>query len=87
MIILERITLDPYTGITPRELEIFSLIAQGYTDKEIAKRLYLSHNTVSTHRKNALRNLDAKSSTQVVTWLIQENLLKLTKNINDENFT
>lgn len=48
--------------LTDRELEILKYIAQEYTSKEIAQQLFISVNTVETHRKNLLKKLDVKSS-------------------------
>lgn len=43
--------------LTRRESEILSLIAQAFSNKEIASRLYISDQTVSVHRKNIMRKL------------------------------
>ncbi len=40
---------DPPDGLTQREVEILSLIAQGLTNGEIAERLFLSNHTIKTH--------------------------------------
>jgi DNA-binding CsgD family transcriptional regulator len=53
-------------GITPRELEILSLIAQGLSNREIAARLYVSENTVKTHCSRAFDKLGARRRTQAV---------------------
>jgi len=53
-------------GITPRELEILSLIAQGLSNREIADRLFVSENTVKTHRSRAFDKLGARRRTQAV---------------------
>ena len=53
-------------GITPRELEILSLIAQGLSNREIADRLFVSENTVKTHCSRAFDKLGARRSTQAV---------------------
>ncbi len=45
-------------GLSEREAEILRLMADGYTDKEIAERLTLSPRTVETHVSNVLRKLD-----------------------------
>jgi DNA-binding CsgD family transcriptional regulator len=67
--------LDPFTvnepqldalGITPRELEILSLIAQGLSNREIADRLFVSENTVKTHCSRAFDKLGARRRTQAV---------------------
>jgi len=50
---------DPETSLlTPREREILRLIADGYTNREIAERLVLSPSTVHSHRNNLMRKLD-----------------------------
>jgi ATP/maltotriose-dependent transcriptional regulator MalT len=53
-------------GITPRELEILGLIAQGMSNREIAQKLFVSENTVKTHSSRVLDKLGAKRRTQAV---------------------
>jgi len=53
-------------GITPRELEILSLIAEGLSNREIAERLFVSENTVKTHCSRAFDKLGARRRTQAV---------------------
>lgn len=53
-------------GLTPRELEILQLIAEGLSNKEIAGRLFVSENTVKTHSANVFTKLSAKRRTQAV---------------------
>ncbi len=51
--------------LTPRELEIGKYVAQGVSNKEIAKVLYLSEGTVKNHVSNMLSKLEMKSRTQL----------------------
>jgi DNA-binding CsgD family transcriptional regulator len=53
-------------GITPRELEILELIAQGMSNREIAEKLYVSENTVKTHSSRVFDKLGARRRTQAV---------------------
>ncbi|NOT08445.1 MAG: response regulator transcription factor [Gemmatimonadales bacterium] len=53
-------------GITPRELEILELIAEGLSNKEIAERVYVSENTVKTHSSRVFYKLGARRRTQAV---------------------
>lgn len=53
-------------GITPRELEILQLIAEGLSNKEIAERVYVSENTVKTHSSSVFNKLGARRRTQAV---------------------
>ena len=53
-------------GITPRELEILTLIAQGLSNREIANSLYVSESTVKTHCSRAFDKLGARRRTQAV---------------------
>jgi DNA-binding CsgD family transcriptional regulator len=62
---LNQVQLDAL-GITPRELEILTLIAQGLSNREIADRLFVSENTVKTHCSRAFDKLGARRRTQAV---------------------
>jgi NarL family two-component system response regulator LiaR len=53
-------------GITPRELEILGLIADGLSNREIAEKLCVSENTVKTHSSRVFGKLGAKRRTQAV---------------------
>lgn len=55
-------------GITPRELEILELIAEGLSTKEIAARVFVSENTVKTHASRVFFKLGARRRTQAVQW-------------------
>ena len=52
--------------LSNRELDVLKLIVDGYTDKEIAEKLFLSFNTVRTHRKNILRKTELSNSVELV---------------------
>ena len=54
------------TKLTLRELEVLQFIAQGFSSKQIADKLFISENTVSNHRRNMLRKRGAKSSAELV---------------------
>lgn len=53
-------------GITPRELEVLELIAEGLSNKEIAARVFVSENTVKTHSSRVFDKLGAQRRTQAV---------------------
>ena len=53
-------------GITPRELEVLQLIAEGLSTKEMAERLFVSENTVKTHTSRVFDKLGASRRTQAV---------------------
>jgi NarL family two-component system response regulator LiaR len=53
-------------GITPRELEILELIADGLSNREIAARVFVSENTVKTHLSRVFDKLGARRRTQAV---------------------
>ncbi len=53
-------------GITARELEILTLIARGFSNREIATQLFVSENTVKTHCARAYDKLGAVRRTQAV---------------------
>lgn len=53
-------------GLTPRELEILALIADGLSNREIAERVFVSENTVKTHSSRVFGKLGAQRRTQAV---------------------
>jgi two-component system, NarL family, response regulator LiaR len=53
-------------GLTPRELEVLQLIADGLSTREMADRLFVSENTVKTHIGRVLDKLGANRRTQAV---------------------
>jgi DNA-binding NarL/FixJ family response regulator len=56
----------PLSGLTARELEVFTEMAAGSTNKEIAQRLHLSETTVKTHVVRVLAKLGLRDRTQAV---------------------
>jgi DNA-binding CsgD family transcriptional regulator len=53
-------------SITPREMEILGLVAEGMSNREIAEKLFVSENTVKTHCSRAFDKLGAQRRTQAV---------------------
>jgi len=60
--------------LTPREVEILKLIAEGYKSKEIADYLYISVNTVDKHRANIMKKLDLHSAPALTAFAIREGI-------------
>ncbi|MEN9639462.1 MAG: hypothetical protein RLZZ262_1330 [Bacteroidota bacterium] len=66
-------------NISERELEIITLIAEGYTNVEIAEKLFLSPHTVNTHRKNILQKLGVNNTAAIVMYAVKTNLVSPNK--------
>ena len=62
--------------LTERELEIIILRSLEFSGKEISDQLFISANTVETHRKNIMKKLDAKNSISLVKYAIKNKLVK-----------
>ncbi|MFM7309907.1 MAG: LuxR C-terminal-related transcriptional regulator, partial [Flavobacteriales bacterium] len=65
--------------LSERELEIISLIAEGFTNNQIAEKLFLSPHTVNTHRKNILQKLGANNTAAIVMYAVKSNLVSPNK--------
>jgi DNA-binding NarL/FixJ family response regulator len=63
--------LPPDGTLTPREIEVVKLIAEGKSSKEIAAILFLSFRTVQNHRTKIMRKLNLKKNTDLVKYAIQ----------------
>lgn len=61
--------------LSTREIEVLTLIAQEYSNSEIAEKLYISIRTVDTHRRNLLEKLGVKNTAGLVKFAIQKGLL------------
>ena len=61
-----RYTVEENKSLTPSEIEIVRMIANGLTTKDIASRKNISHHTVSTHRKNIFRKLEVTSASELI---------------------
>ncbi len=48
--------------LTPREIEVLRLIARDHTSKQLAQALYISPETVKSHRRNLIRKLGVKTT-------------------------
>jgi len=60
--------------ISKRECEIITLIAEGFTNQQIAEKLFLSSHTVNTHRKNIMAKLGVKNTAGIVMYAVKTNL-------------
>ncbi|RUR68893.1 response regulator [Variovorax guangxiensis] len=65
----------PQGLLSPRELKVLRLIAQGWSNRQIAEAVYLSVNTIEFHAKSIYRKLSVKSRTQAVHEAMQHGLL------------
>lgn len=63
--------------LTKREIEILKYIAEGNSNQEIANKLYISYNTVDTHRKNIMHKLSIKNTAGLVRYAIEKGLINL----------
>jgi DNA-binding NarL/FixJ family response regulator len=63
--------------LTPREREVFQLLALGKANKEVAAMLGLSLGTVKKHRENLQRKLDCHSAAELARLAIREGLLNV----------
>jgi two-component system, NarL family, response regulator LiaR len=53
-------------GISNREMEVLQLMAEGYSNQEIAEKLFVSLNTIKTHSSKVFEKLEVKRRTQAV---------------------
>jgi two-component system response regulator NreC len=63
--------------LTPRELEVLKLIAQGLSNQSVADQLGLSRKTVDVHRANIMRKLDLHTVTELVKYALRRGLITL----------
>jgi len=66
---------DPYRDLTDREREVFHLVIEGLTTKEIARRLDIAVKTAENHRTRAMEKLDAKNVAELIRYAVRHRLM------------
>jgi two-component system, NarL family, response regulator NreC len=67
---------EMYDGLTEREKEILTLVADGATNQEIAHKLFISIKTVQTHRAHIMEKLNLHDRTKLVRYAIRKGLIE-----------
>jgi DNA-binding NarL/FixJ family response regulator len=67
----------PAPRLTDRELQVLKLVARGHNNRDIAKELFISENTVKNHVRNILEKLHLHSRMEAVVYAVRERLLDI----------
>jgi len=67
---------DSYSSLTEREREILKLVAEGFTNNQIAEQLVISPKTVDTHRTHVMDKLNLHSRAELVKYAMRRGLLE-----------
>jgi DNA-binding NarL/FixJ family response regulator len=67
---------DRYESLSEREREIFQLVAEGHSNKEVAELLAISPATVETHRARVLQKLDVHNTAELVLYAVRKGVIK-----------
>jgi two-component system response regulator NreC len=68
-----------YDGLTPRQREVLTLIAEGLSNQEIAEDLDISVRTVERHRENIMKRLNLHSRVELVKYALRKGLIALSE--------
>lgn len=68
-------SIPQHSQLSEREIEIIRLISGGFTSGKIARHLYLSIHTVATHRKNILKKLKLRKSSDLIMYALKQGLI------------
>jgi DNA-binding NarL/FixJ family response regulator len=74
-VLKQKIPTDQLPVLTKREKEVLELIAEGWTNQEIADKLFLNCTTVDSHRKNMLTKFNAKNTAALVKIAVSNHLI------------
>lgn len=62
-------------GLSKREVEVLVLVAEGYTNSEIADKLFTSKRTIETHRQNILEKTQARNTANLIKYAIENGII------------
>jgi DNA-binding NarL/FixJ family response regulator len=68
----------PQPRLTDREMEVLKLVAKGRNNRDIAKELFISENTVKNHIRNILEKLHLHSRMEAVVYAVREKMIEIT---------
>lgn len=68
---------DDDINITPRELEVLELLAEGLNNKEIADRLFVSERTIVGHKSNLMAKTNCKNTVALLAYAIRNKLIEI----------
>ena len=68
-------TRDRYDSLSSREREVLQLAAEGHTNAEIGKRLFISPRTVEIHRANMMQKLALRNQTDLIRYALKQGIL------------
>jgi two-component system response regulator NreC len=66
---------DPYDSLSSREREVLQLVAEGHTNPQIGKRLFISPRTVEIHRANMMTKLDLRNQTDLIRYALKRGII------------
>ncbi len=66
----------PKAVLTPREIEVLRLLAEGMSSKDVAMQLRISFKTATSHRSNILAKLRVHDTVLAVRWAIRERIIE-----------
>jgi two-component system, NarL family, response regulator NreC len=72
----ERGVTDRFDALSEREREVFQLIAEGHSNKDIANLLHVSPGTVETHRARIMEKLDLHSAAEIVLYAVRKGVIR-----------
>ena len=67
--------LDPYETLTERERQVLQLAAEGLSNPDLARKLFISPRTAESHRANLMRKLSLRSQTDLVRYAIRKSII------------
>ena len=68
---------NPQEILSKREIEILTMFAEGFINKEIADRLFISVRTVESHKNHIMQKLNLKTQVELVKYAIRHNLINI----------
>jgi two-component system, NarL family, response regulator NreC len=72
----KNVSLDPYNTLTTREREVLQLVVEGYTNGDIAAKLFISQRTVESHRASMMQKLSVASRVDLVAYALKRGLVR-----------